>query len=140
MFERFTNDARRIVLQAAEVEVAALGASTIESEHLLLALSDTIGVGHDVLLDALELETAASLDAVGVSLRPPPPGPHRRRFRMGTSAKLALHRAVKAALARSDREITAKHLALGVLQAEVGTVPRALALAGLDRKALAAAL
>lgn len=140
MFERFTSDARRVVQRAVEVEAAALGARTVEAEHLLLALSDTIGVDHDTLVDALELETAASLDAVGVPLRPPPPPRRPRTPRIGASAKLALHRSLQAALARKDRRIGAEHLALGVLQAEVGTVPRALALAGLDREALAAGL
>lgn len=140
MFERFTQDARRVVLQAADVEAAARGARTVEAEHLLLALSETIGVEHDTLVDALEAETVASLNAVGVSLRPPSPTRRRRQPRMGASAKIALHRALKAALARKDREIRAEHLALGVLEAEVGTVPRALAIAGLDREALAAAL
>lgn len=140
MFERFTRDARRVVVQAADVEAAALGAQTVEAEHLLLALSDTIGVAHATLVEALEAETAASLDAVGVVLRPPPPAPRRGSMRMGASAKLALHRSLQAALARKDRRIGAEHLALGVLQAEVGTVPRALALAGLDREAIAAGL
>ena len=140
MFERFTKDARRVVLQAVNVEAAALGARTVEAEHLLLALSETIGVEHDTLVDALEAETAASLDAVGVSLRPPPPTRRRRQPRMGASAKIALHRALQTALARKDRAIRAEHVALGVLAADVGTVPRALAIAGLDREALAAAL
>ncbi len=140
MFERFTKDARRVVLQAVNVEAAALGARTVEAEHLLLALSETIGVEHDTLVDALEAETAASLDAVGVSLRPPPPRRRRRQPRMGASAKIALHRALQTALARKDRAIRAEHVALGVLAADVGTVPRALAIAGLDREALAAAL
>jgi D-alanyl-D-alanine carboxypeptidase len=140
MFERFTKDARRVVLQAVDVEAAALGARTVEAEHLLLALSETIGVEHHTLVDALEAETAASLDAVGVSLRPPPPTRRRRQPRMGASAKVALNRALKTAIARKDREIRAEHIALGVLEAEVGTVPRALAIAGLDREALAVAL
>lgn len=140
MFERFTQDARSVVLRAADVEAAALGARTIEAEHLLLALSDTIRVDHDLLVEALEAETVASLEAVGVSLRPPAPRRRRSELRMGASGKLALHRSLKVALARKDRHIGAEHLALGVLQAEVGTVPRALALAGLDREALAAAL
>jgi D-alanyl-D-alanine carboxypeptidase len=59
---------------------------------------------------------------------------------MGASAKVALNRALKTAIARKDREIRAEHIALGVLEAEVGTVPRALAIAGLDREALAVAL
>ena len=140
MFERFTKDARRVVLQALNVEAVALGARTVEAEHLLLALSETIGVGHDTLTKALEAETAASLSAVGVSLRPPPARRTSRQPIMGTSAKIALHRALEIALARGDREIRAEHVALGVLAAEVGTVPRALAIAQLDRQGLAATL
>jgi len=140
MFERFTKDARRVVLQALNVEAVALGARTVEAEHLLLALSETIGVGHDTLTKALEAETAASLSAVGVSLRPPPVSRISRQPLMGTSAKIALHRALEIALARGDREIRAEHVALGVLAAEVGTVPRALVIAQLDRQGLAATL
>ena len=76
MFERFTEDARRVVLQALNVEAVALGARTVEDEHLLLALSETIGVGHDTLTKALQAETAASLSAVSVSMRPPPRKAH----------------------------------------------------------------
>jgi len=140
MFERFTKTAREVVLQAMNVEAAALGARTVEAEHLLLALSQTIGVEHDTLIKALEAETAASLNAVGVSLRPPPSPSQPRQPRMGASAKIALHRALEMALARGDREIRAEHVALGVLAADVGTVPRALAIAGLDREGLAAKL
>jgi len=140
MFERFTKTAREVVLQAINVEAAALGARTVEAEHLLLALSQTIGVEHDTLIKALEAETAASLNAVGVSLRPHPSPSQTRQPRMGASAKIALHRALEMALARGDREIRAEHVALGVLAADVGTVPRALAIAGLDREGLAAKL
>ncbi len=118
----------------------ATGARTVEAEHLLLALSETIGVEHDALVDALKAETAASLGAVGVSLRPPPPTRRPRQPRMGASAKIALHRALKTALALGDREIRAEHGALGVLETKLGTVPRALSIAGLDREALAEAL
>ena len=56
--------------------------------------------------------------------------------RMAASAKTALDRAVRAAAARRHRRIAAGHILLGVLQAEAGTVPRALALAGVDRTEL----
>jgi D-alanyl-D-alanine carboxypeptidase len=58
----------------------------------------------------------------------------------GTSAKRALERAVRAAEARRDRRITPQHIALGVLKAGHGTVPRALAIADVDRAALSADL
>ena len=106
----------------------------------MLALGETIGVGRDTLTKALEAETAASLSAVGVSLRPPPVRRRSRQPIMGTSAKIALHRALEIALARGDREIRADNVALGVLAAELGTVPRALAIAQLDRQGIAAAL
>lgn len=137
MFERFTADARRVVQQAMNVEARALGSKTVEAEHLLLALSATIGVSRDDLITALEAETSASLAAVGVALRPPPPPSRAAQPRIGASAKIALHRALESALARGHKEIRAEHVALGVLAADVGTVPRALAIAGLDRKALA---
>lgn len=140
MFERFTKTARAVVEQATNVEAAALGARTVEAEHLLLALSQTIGIEHGAIIKALEAETAASLDSVGVSMRPPLSPSRSRQPRMGASTKIALHRALEAALARGDREIRAEHVALGVLAADVGTVPRALAIAGLDRRELAARL
>jgi D-alanyl-D-alanine carboxypeptidase len=52
---------------------------------------------------------------------------------MAASAKAALERALRVSLVRADRRIDAGHVLLGVLQAEAGTVPRALAQAGVDR-------
>ena len=55
-------------------------------------------------------------------------------LRFGTSAKASLERA--AAAAAGARQIQPTHLLLGVLGAQHGTVPRMLALAGVDRAAL----
>ena len=52
---------------------------------------------------------------------------------MAASARTALERAVKAAAARRNRRIVGGHILLGVLQAQAGTVPRALDQAGVDR-------
>jgi ATP-dependent Clp protease ATP-binding subunit ClpA len=60
--------------------------------------------------------------------------PQKPRF--ATSAKTALERALRAALERNDRRITDGHVLLGLLQTEAGTVPRALAQAGVDRDEL----
>ena len=153
MFERFDHDARRALVRAAEREAAELGSSTIQAEHLLLALAGdpstatgallaAEGLDHAGVLQALERETERSLAAVGVGLAdvlpPVPATPARRRRPFGASAKSALHRAVMAAVAREDRRITRPHLLLGLLRADRGTVPRALAAAGVDRGALAA--
>ncbi len=152
MFERIAADARRVVLRAAEEEAAALGSSTLEAEHLLLAIAADPGwpagallaeqgLDRDGVLEALERETERSLAAVGVAasdfaLKGPPPAP-RRRPRFAASAKRTLERAVRTAVARGDRRVTAEHLLVGLLRADLGTVPRALDAAGLDRVALA---
>ncbi len=49
---------------------------------------------------------------------------------MGASSKLVMQRAARAAV--GQRQIRPGHLLLGVLAAQAGTVPRALALAGAD--------
>ena len=67
MFERFTRDARSVV-SAAEQEARELGSTTIEPEHLLLALTRLgettptgealaeAGLDHDAVLEALDAE------------------------------------------------------------------------------------
>lgn len=152
MFERFTQDARAIVARAANEEAAQLGSPRIEAEHLLLALTSgppspttrllaDAGLDHDGVLAALDRETERSLAAVGVSAAAfahadRPRAPHRSP-RFATSAKQALERALRAAVARGDRRIVAPHLLLGLLRAQAGTVPRALAAADVDPVALA---
>jgi ATP-dependent Clp protease ATP-binding subunit ClpA len=138
MFERFTREARAVVKEA-DGEARRLGSRTIEAEHMLLALAgrEPLGLDRDEILRALEAERERSLMAVGISaddfdLRPAP----FTRPRMAASAKVALERSVRASLARSDRRIEAGHILLGVLAAEAGTVPRALALADIDRDEL----
>jgi D-alanyl-D-alanine carboxypeptidase len=142
MFERFTRDARQVV-KAAETLASGLGSQTTEAEHLLLALADCqpvladVGLDHDGVLAALEAERDRSLRAVGISAGDfdLPPAPLTRP-RFAASSKLALERAVRTAAARSDKRIAGGHILLGVLAAEAGTVPRALEIAGIDRREL----
>lgn len=151
MFERFARDAGRVVHEAVE-EAAALGSPTIEAEHLLLAIAggrhgsatvllDEAGLAAEGLLAALEREHELSLAAAGVAIgdfelpaRPPRP---RRKPRFAASSKRALERAVKVGVANGSRRIGALHLLVGILRAEFGTVPRALAGSEVDRIALA---
>jgi ATP-dependent Clp protease ATP-binding subunit ClpA len=152
MFGRFVTDARRVVVRAADHEAQSLGSATVEAEHLLLALAaerDTpagrlladTGLDPDGLRAALERETERSLAAVGVTLSdfelPEQPSAMRDSARFATSAKRALERSLQVAVARKDRRITAPHLLVGILRADLGTVPRALEAAGVDRVALA---
>ena len=145
MFERFTKDARAVVADAADV-ARELGAASIEAEHLLLAVTRSNGVAasvlrtqgldEDALRHALAIETERSLAAVGVTAEAPAFSPYVSSPTLATSSKLALEHALRIAVARHDREIGARHLALAILQPARGTVPRALAIAGFDRDAL----
>lgn len=125
------------------------GSATIEAQHLLLAIAAregsathnvlaSAGLDHGAVREALDAEFDHSLRAAGVSREdfgvPSASREPRRPARLGASAKLALERGMRSSGVRKDRQPA--HLLLGILQAEVGTVPRALALAGVDRAAL----
>lgn len=149
MFERLTASARTIV-RAGQQEAATAGASAVEAEHLLLAMStqpgsaaqvlQAAGLDHARLVELLGQERARSLSFAGVdqdsfpvSVTPPTP---TGSLRLATSAKAVLERAVKDAAKRASRSLADTDLLIAVLQAEAGTVPRILALAGADRGAL----
>jgi D-alanyl-D-alanine carboxypeptidase len=148
MFERFVKDSKLVVLGAME-EARARSEAKIEAEHLLLALArrssgdaahvlSQAGLDHDRLRAALDEETWRTLELVGVGSGAEAPWipdttlPGARQPRWGESAKAALSRAVTVAKTRGDRHLAPTHILLGVLRAHEGTVPRALAAAGVD--------
>ncbi|MEO8329358.1 MAG: Clp protease N-terminal domain-containing protein, partial [Candidatus Nanopelagicales bacterium] len=150
MVTRFTAHARSVV-KNAEGEARRCRSSVIEAEHLFLAMSAqpdaevakllaSVGLTHKSIEDALEKEFAASLQAAGVSVERSRLGGPRvessGRMRMGASSKAALVRAATAA--SGSRQIESAHLLIGVLGAHLGTVPRALRLAGVDQADLMA--
>jgi ATP-dependent Clp protease ATP-binding subunit ClpA len=151
MLERFDRRSGAMVVQARE-EARLQGAAKLEAEHLLLALSRRTdldagrilaqaGLDHDGLLRALDAERERSLEAAGITshsvglLERPLPATGQPRW--GASAKRALERAMSITQARGDRDLRPTHILLGVLRAEEGTVPRALAAAGVDAVTLA---
>jgi len=145
MFERFTQDARAVVKQAAR-EARMTGSPHIEAEHLLLAIARDyeplvdLGLDHDSVIRALDDEEARSLAAVGVSIDDyelPARAAKGRNPKFATSAKFALERATKIAVKRGEKKLVRGHILLGVLEAKAGTVPRALEIAGVDRVQLA---
>ena len=147
MFNRFTKEARLVVGDSIRV-ARDLGAPSVEAEHLLLAVAGSdapvasilgaAGLDFDGLVAALNAETARSLAAVGVSVDALHFSPYVERPRLATSAKLVLERALRVAVAHSDKHIGSEHITLGALRATTGTVPRALECAGVDRVELAA--
>ncbi|RFU37087.1 Clp protease [Actinomadura logoneensis] len=141
----------RSVIERAAEEAQEAGSRTIEAEHLLLAIAaadeDTTrellawaGLDHRAVGDALQREFEHSLGTAGVTaadqevLRPR--RGERRPSDAGTSAKLALERGMAAAGDKKD--LRPAHILLGILELRAGTVPRALALAGVDRRELRA--
>ncbi|MEV4184381.1 Clp protease N-terminal domain-containing protein [Streptosporangium canum] len=133
------------IMEEGAAEAREDGSAATEAHHLLLALAahegtaayhvlTTVGFGRQAIREALDREFEHSLDAVGVSLTAfdlPKPSPAPEPPKMGASARLALERGFAASTGKKD--LRPAHLLLGVLGAEIGAVPRALALAGVDR-------
>jgi D-alanyl-D-alanine carboxypeptidase len=138
----------RAILQQAGREAHAEGSTTIEAQHILLAMagrSDTevgrllvsLGLDPTALRAALAREFERALRDAGVSLDAALPRQGEAAVpagHLGASVRLVLERGLDGVRHAPRPE----HLLLGVLLAEVGTVPRALALAGFDRAALLA--
>jgi ATP-dependent Clp protease ATP-binding subunit ClpA len=147
----FAHVARRTITRAID-EATNAGAATVEAEHLLLAIaSDPEQVG-DVLgefgLDRESVETMLgvererSLATAGITTVDAErlsSTTRRTRPGWGTSAREAILRGSR--LRRRDRQrMSEGDLLAGILLADLGTVPRAFAFAGVDRAALVARL
>lgn len=144
----------RGIVARSVVEAQHRNASLVEAEHLLLALtregSDPVrgalaaaGLDPAGVEAALAAERSAGLRAAGVV--PPPEdqlvaAPRIARPRWGASFKEALIRAHRAAGAHRRQRIAETDLLAGLFGLELGTVPRALTLAGVDRPAVLAAV
>ncbi|MFE3455592.1 Clp protease N-terminal domain-containing protein [Nonomuraea sp. NPDC059194] len=127
-------------------EAHADGSATIEAHHLLLAIAAnadgapqevlaSVGLDHQAIRDALDREFEHSLGAAGVFAAafdlPQPSRAAKRPSQLGASAKLALERGFRSVSRKKHLRPT--HLLLGIVRAKVGTVPRALTLAGVDQ-------
>jgi ATP-dependent Clp protease ATP-binding subunit ClpA len=146
MFNHFTRAARAVAHQAPLL-ARELGDPSVEAEHLLLAIARSgdpvarvlrdAGLDFDGIAAALAAESERSLAAVGVSAERLTFSPFVEAPRYATSAKSALELSLRIALERGDRRIGTDHVALAILRARHGTVPRALAIAGVDQDVLA---
>jgi D-alanyl-D-alanine carboxypeptidase len=136
------------VIRRSEIEARNERAKLVEAEHLLLALaahseSDAgrlliaCGLDHRRLAAALRDEHRRSLAFAGIKISSDDEvdaTERRGSLALGTSAKAAIKRAM--IVSRTDRPrratVVGTDLVVGILQAELGTVPRALAIAGID--------
>lgn len=140
----------QLVLVECLEEAGLRGSRTVEAEDVLLALARAgsqdsrdllahAGLDYDSLRGALEQERRAALASVGMADPDPSlfaAAPRDDRPTWGTSLREAMSRA-RPYLHRSRGGPAAEYaLLLGVLLAGYGTVPRALALAGVDADAL----
>ncbi|MFF9508466.1 Clp protease N-terminal domain-containing protein [Streptomyces sp. NPDC014724] len=124
------------------------GSATIGAHHLLLSIAAdqgstaqqvlaSAGLDRAAVREALDREFEHSLSLIGVSPATydlPRPSHASQQPKMGASARLALERSFASA---RKKDLRSAHLLLGILQARIGTVPRALALAGIDQAELA---
>jgi D-alanyl-D-alanine carboxypeptidase len=138
------------VIVRAQHEAREDDSTTVEADHLLLAVAgepesairkvlESVGLDRAAIRGALDREFEHSLNAVGVSRSTydlPRPSRLPTHPGMGTSAKLALERGFGSVSRKKD--LRPAHVLLGILSAQVGSVPRALALAGIDRDDLTA--
>ena len=160
MADRLDDDALDITLKEVIIrsidEAIRRGAPAVEAEHLLLAISAgndvagrtlaEFGLDHGGVDAALRGERERSLRAAGIE----PVAEERLRATRnsrpiwGATVREALRRAdfrAHRSRGRAERERLAITDALvGILRAELGTVPRALTYAGVDRQALIARL
>jgi ATP-dependent Clp protease ATP-binding subunit ClpA len=148
-----TKDVRAVLVRGARREAQLDGSATIEAEHVLLALAALdgtatarllaeAGLSRDEIRAALDREWEQSLAVAGITVgvaelptATPDPG---RRPRIGESTVRLLKRAMDTASGFGGGRIGAAHMLVGLLDAKLGRVPRALDLAGIDRAALRA--
>jgi ATP-dependent Clp protease ATP-binding subunit ClpA len=140
------------VVRRSEVEAKTSRAKYIEAEHMLLALATNEdsdvgrllaahGLDHQRLASVFRDERRRSLAFAGIEtlgVEPADVTVIDGSLSLGTSAKAAIKRAVFASRANRPRRmrLESADLLIGILQAELGTVPRALAIAKVDRAAL----
>jgi ATP-dependent Clp protease ATP-binding subunit ClpA len=132
MFERFTQEARAVVV-AAESEAARMGAGEVGPEHLLLGLGgllDELGIDADALrrdivrADGLDADALATLgidleevrrqaeETFGEGALDRAGGAGRPRF--GRAAKKTLELTLREAIAHGDRSLGPQHIVLAL--------------------------
>ena len=150
MFERFTGDAKRVVLDSLAA-AQRLGAENVEPEHLLLGLAKgsgtpalraiaEAGVDAAAIAAAIEADLVAMLGVVGVPaslVDATPAAPSADRPGFGVHGRAALEQALREAARRGERRIASEHMLLGALHAPSPTLIRVLARLGIEPERLA---
>lgn len=132
MFERFTDRARRTIVQAQE-ESRALHHNHIGPEHILLALvreGDGGGSGRRVLTD-MGITEARVRDQLGLAVDPEVESP-TGHIPFTPQAKKTLELSLREALQLGDPHIGTEHILLGLIRQDDGLASDALRDLGVD--------
>lgn len=141
--------ATRAALARARALAKRAGSRSLEAEHLILALASErdseparllaeAGLDYESLADAFREERRQSLAYAGVGIAFPAVTEWRGTPVWASSAKEALLRSRAVATRNHRGRLNGVDLLVGILKADLGTVPRAFDLAGVDREALIA--
>jgi hypothetical protein len=137
MFERYTQQARRVIF-FARYEASVFAASSIQTEHLLLALLREDGASGNTLSGNAAVKIRAHLEARGG----PASRPGLTDLPFSTESMKALRYADEESAAMQHSSIDCGHLLLGLLRIDTGRVATALREAGIGyteyRKSVAA--
>jgi ATP-dependent Clp protease ATP-binding subunit ClpA len=138
------------IMRRGRDEARKDGSAVVEAQHLLLAMAAgpdaaprrvlaDAGLEYMAIRRALDREFERSLGVAGVSPAAfdlaEPSAAAESPGHLGASARLAVERTF--AQAARQKDLQPVHLLIGILAARMGTVPRALALAGIDQASLA---
>ena len=130
MFERFTQQARRVVVLAQE-EARHLDHDYIGTEHLMLGLiADQEGVAARVLRDLGIEQEAARQQVVEIIGRGE--GPATGHVRMTPRAKKVLELSLRESIQLKDKHIGPEHILLGLLREGDGVGAQVLVALGTD--------
>jgi dihydroneopterin aldolase len=130
MFERFTQQARRVVVLAQE-EARYLDHDYIGTEHLMLGLiADEEGVAARVLRDLGIEHEAAGQKVVEIIGRGE--GPATGHIRMTPRAKKVLELSLRESIQLKDKHIGPEHILLGLLREGDGVGAQVLVASGAD--------
>lgn len=130
MFERFTDEARRVVVLAQE-EARGLDHALIGTEHLLLGLVHEPSAEATHVLDELDVDVHGLRHAVhAVVGRGSEPSPSHLPFTR--QAKESLELALRESLQLGHREIRPTHILLGLLREGDGVAVTVLTRQGVD--------
>jgi len=139
VFERFTEEARQVVVVAAE-EARRLGHNYIGTEHLLLGLlHDGEGIAGAVLR-SVGLEIEAVREQITRIVGPGEQEPSGQQIPFTPRAKKVLELALREALALHGDFIDTEHLLLGLIREGDGVAARVLIERGVGLEALRSAV